>query len=172
MEKYDTKGSDDVRICIADALFTLLLNSSFDDINVGDICSSAAVGRTTFYRYFGSKNGKRDALLFWMTYHWDNSYDNTNLSVQEKDTQFMNFLYTNKDKLILIKNNNHMEIIDDFILYVYGPADEDPEYYLKYTATGLWFGFVRAIMKNNFKDDAHTIQAKMAESLMKVMCSK
>ena len=171
MKKYTEEGSDEIRISIANALFSLLKDKALEDIGVGEICKKASVGRTTYYRYFGSKSGKSDALLFWFIYHWDDLCKERVLSAENKDALCLNYLYENKDKLLLLKINNSIEILDSFILYIYGPKENDEDFYFKYAGAGLWIGLIRAVMKNDFNDDVETVQKKMAESMMKLFLS-
>lgn len=171
MKKYTKEGSDEIRMSIANALFSLLKDNALEDIGVGEICNNASVGRTTYYRYFGSKSGKNEALLFWFTYHWDELCKDGVFSAKDKDIMFLNYLYENKVKLLLLKSNNSIEIIDSFILYVYGPKENDEDFYFKYAGAGLWIGLVRAVMKNDFNDDIEIVQKKIAESMMKLVLS-
>lgn len=107
--------------------------------------------------------------MFWLTYHWDELCKDSVLSAKDKDILFLNYLYENKDKLLLLKSNNSIEIIDSFILYIYGPKGNDEDFYFKYAGAGLWIGLIRAVMMNDFKDDIEIVQIKMAESMMKLI---
>ena len=171
MIKYTDEGSDEIRMSIANALFSLLKDNALEDIGVGEICKKACVGRTTYYRYFGSKSGKNDSLLFWLTYHWDELSKDCVLSAKDKDIMFLKYLYENKAKLLLLKSNNSIETLDSFILYVYGPKENDEDFYFKYAGAGLWIGLIRAVMMNDFNDDIEIVQKKMAESMMKLVLS-
>lgn len=56
----DLKKKEDLRVrrtrkMLSQALFSLLLERSFEDISVTDICDRASVHRTTFYKHFNDK---------------------------------------------------------------------------------------------------------------------
>lgn len=52
---FDISVTNVSRIRIVDALYDLVLQRSFADINISDICKQAGVSRQTFYRHFNSK---------------------------------------------------------------------------------------------------------------------
>lgn len=68
MKKNQT---DFYKLCMADALLRLMKTKDFDTITVAEICETAGVGRTTFYRHLDNKSGKEDLLLFKISYEWD-----------------------------------------------------------------------------------------------------
>ena len=53
--------TDFLKECIADALFDLMESQPIDKIKITDITGKAGVGRTTYFRYFNSK----EELLFY-----------------------------------------------------------------------------------------------------------
>jgi len=60
MEKLNEKKKEDLRIrrtykLLSEALLSLLLEKSFEEIFVTDICERAMVHRTTFYKHFEDK---------------------------------------------------------------------------------------------------------------------
>lgn len=60
MGSYETKNKGDLRVrrtykLLSEALLSLLLERSFEEIFVTDICERAMVHRTTFYKHFEDK---------------------------------------------------------------------------------------------------------------------
>lgn len=60
MAAYETKNKGDLRVrrtykLLSQALLSLLLEKSFEEIFVTDICERAMVHRTTFYKHFEDK---------------------------------------------------------------------------------------------------------------------
>ena len=53
-----------LQLCLSDAFIALMKTQSYDTITIQSICDKAGVGRTTFYRYFNSKNGKENLIIF------------------------------------------------------------------------------------------------------------
>ena len=49
---------------IENVLLNLMLKKHYDDISVSEICLVADIPRKTFYRYFDSKEGVKQALLY------------------------------------------------------------------------------------------------------------
>lgn len=168
MKKYTEEGSDFIRQCIGKTVLTLMKTVSFEEISVSDICRAAHIGRTTYYRYYGTKNGKRDALYFWLSNGWRNT-GKSDLPVPAKDREFMAYLYSIKDELLLLYRNHFIDIIDTFILEVYGSEKDEPFPYLKYAGAGIWIGVVRAILDNEFSDDSETVGANIQNGILQLI---
>lgn len=162
MKTYINEGSDEIRYAISEAIFTLLKTHSYDEIKVVDIIKTAAVGKTTFYRYYGNKSAKRDALSFNLQEGF-RRFQCAHPDIVELDKQFGSYLYESEGKIKMLHREKCFDIIDDLILSVYGPKSDDPSelMYLKYAGAGLWMGVIRAILANDFQDDIATIQKKM-----------
>lgn len=164
MKQYINEGSDFIRECIGKTILTLMKSKRFDEINVNDICKSAHIGRTTFYRYFGTKEGKRNAVYFWLYNGWKNT-GKSDLPVPKKDKEFMTYLYSIKDELMLLYVNNFTEIIDSFIFAVYGPVNGEIFSYFKYAGAGIWVGVVRALLENKFSDNIETVRKNIQSGM-------
>ncbi len=156
MKKYIDEGSDFIRECIGQTIITLMKTSDFDNISVSEICKAAHIGRTTFYRYFGTKNGKSNALYFWLLNGW-NKISDKELSLNEKDEKFLTYLFTIKDELLLFNSNGFSGLIYLLILEVYGAKDNEPFKYLKYAGAGIWIGVIKGLLDNNFSDSQETV---------------
>ncbi len=156
MKKYIDEGSNIIRECIGQTIITIMKTYDFDDISVSEICRKAYIGRTTFYRYFGTKNGKTNALYFWLLNGWNKIY-NTELPLNEKDIQFLSYLYSIKDDLLLLNANGFFGTICSLILEVYGAKDNEPYKYLKYAGVGIWIGVIKGLLDNNFNDTQETV---------------
>ncbi|MGN1372974.1 MAG: TetR/AcrR family transcriptional regulator [Candidatus Coproplasma sp.] len=171
MKKYNDEGYDSIRYCIGQAITQLMGEKSFDDITVTDICRTAYVGRTTFYRYFGTKNGKRDALYCYLSIGWKNT-GKSHLPVPDIDKEFMSYLYSVKDTLLLLYNNGFCDLIDKLIYEVYAGDATQENRYLKYAGAGIWIGIVRAILDSGFSDDIQTVQKYFLSSLLQMINEK
>lgn len=168
MKKYVNEGSDFIRECIGKTILTLMKSMNFDEITVNDICKAAHIGRTTFYRYFGTKDGKRNAIYFWLSNGWKNT-GKSDLPISAKDKEFMTYLYSIKDELILLHINNFTDIIDTFIFDVYGSTKNEPFPYFKYAGAGIWVGIVRAILENKFADDIETVGKNIQNGILQLI---
>lgn len=175
MEKYIDEKSKIVRESIGEAIFRLLKEVDFTKISVCDICRIAGVGRTTYYRYYGNKTGKEDAILNWFINRWDALLESKNIialstPITEIDEMFKKYLYMMKNEILLLAANNLLHIWESFILHVYGsgtPADEDlGNYYFKYVSAGLWIGLSRSLIDRNFSEDVNQVSELFMKSFL------
>lgn len=171
MQKYQEEKSKIIRESIGEAILSLLLCKEFSEISVSEICKKAGVGRTTYYRYYGNKNGKDDAIYYWLINRWEDKVNIHELSLPQKDIIFLEFIFSIKEQLILMNHHRLLSILDSFILHVYGPTSDEKDdlgiYYFKYTSSGLWIGMIRAIINRNFTDSQTDIQQMIANILAK-----
>ncbi len=165
MKRYSDEGSDFIRYNIGNAIFKLLEKQNYDQIKVIDIYKEANVGKTTYYRYFGNTNGKKDALYSSLKFEYTEfAKDNHSLS---NDEIFIRFLFNIQDKILILNKENLLHVIDELIIEIYGPSKNDNEtMYFKYIGAGLWMGLVRAIIANEFKDDIETVGTLIGAALI------
>lgn len=168
MKKYENEGSDYIRAIIGGAIFLLLQDCDYNDIKVIDIYRKAAVGKTTFYRYFGNKDGKKDAMFFHLREEFK-EYCSAHPDLQSTDDKFGRYIWSEQVKLRLLSQNNCLDVMDRLILYVYGPQQRDGDnFYFRYMGAGLWMGLIRAIIKNEFCDSPEIIKQKIAVVFMQM----
>lgn len=168
MKKYINEGSDLIRECVGKTILTLMKSMNFDEITVNDICKAAYIGRTTFYRYFGTKDGKRKAVYFRLSNGWKNT-GKSDLPIPTKDKEFITYLYSIKDELILLYINNFTDIIDTFIFEVYGSVKDEQLSYFKYAGAGIWVGIIRALLENKFTDDIETVNKNIQDGILQLI---
>lgn len=168
MIKYSDEGSDFIRTAIGKAVFRLLETTDYDEIKVTDIYKNACVGKTTYYRYFGNKNGKRDAMFccLWQEY---NSFKENNPDFKSTDDCFGHFLWFVKDKILLLNKKNCLDVFDRLILSIYGPTKDDDIIYVKYMGAGMWMGFVRALITDGFSETQETVGRKMEIAFLQIL---
>lgn len=169
MKKYEDEKSKIIRESIGEAILSILSTQEFGEISVCNICKKAGVGRTTYYRYYGNKSGKEDAIYYWFINRWEMYIDYKNLSLEETDNAFLSFIFSIKTELLILRNNNLLHILDSFIIYVYGPQGDNFEnvglYYVKYSGAGIWIGLIRAIIYRDFADSPIEIKQRFKEAL-------
>ncbi|MGN0772034.1 MAG: TetR/AcrR family transcriptional regulator [Christensenellales bacterium] len=168
MKKYVCEGQDLIREHIGKTLLDLMEKYKFDEISVVDICKAAHIGRTTYYRYYGTKNGKADALYFWLSNGWQKS-GKSDLPVPQKDNEFLKYLFSIQRELLILYDNGFINLIDNLIIEVFADDKKNSCDYFKYAGAGIWIGVVRAILINRFDDDIQTIQNKIAQGLCKLL---
>ncbi len=156
MKKYVDEGSDFIRECIGQTIISLMKIKDFENISVSEICKVAHIGRTTFYRYFGTKNGKTNSLYFWLLNGWNKLYDKK-LLLPEQDEKFLTYLYSIKNELMILNTNGFSGIIYSLILEVYGAQGNEPYKYLKYAGAGIWLGVIKGLLDNRFNDSQEIV---------------
>ncbi|WP_054954816.1 TetR/AcrR family transcriptional regulator [Paenibacillus dakarensis] len=162
MKKYTEEGSDYIRAVIGGAVFALLENTNYDAIKVVDIYRKAAVGKTTFYRYFGNKDGKKDAMFFNLKEGFL-EFCRNHPELEQIDDRFGGYIWEEKEKMKLLSRENCMDVLDKLILSVYGPKDDQNDnIYFHYMGAGLWMGLIRAVIQNDFCDEPQVIREKLA----------
>jgi AcrR family transcriptional regulator len=112
MEKLNEKKKEDLRIrrtykLLSEALLSLLLEKSFEEIFVTDICERAMVHRTTFYKHFEDK------------YHLLDFCVKELISNFEGDEQELNSISSMKDY--------YMGLIRKSLEYMAGPQRTAPD---------------------------------------------
>ena len=171
MIKYTDEGSDFVRAAIGKAVFQLLETTDFDEIKVTDIYKVACVGKTTYYRYFGNKSGKKDAMFFCLLQEY-NSFKENNPALKSTDECFGHFLWSIKKNILLLNEKNCLDVFDRLILSIYGPSEDDDTIYVKYMGAGMWMGFVRALISDGFNETQETVGQKMQIAFLQMLQNK
>lgn len=178
MEKYIDEKSRIVRESIGESILRLLKDMEFSKISVCDICEVAGVGRTTYYRYYGNKTGKEDAIINWFIIRWEALFEAEQKQITpapgpETDDMYKKYLYLMKSEILLLADNNLVHIWDSFILYIYGsekPAEDDlGNYYLKYFFAGLWIGYSHSVIDRKFSEDAELVDQLFMKSFQKAI---
>ncbi|MGN1388383.1 MAG: TetR/AcrR family transcriptional regulator [Bulleidia sp.] len=151
---------------IGRALFALMAEKHFEEISVSELCQEAGVGRTTYYRYFSSGNGKKEALRCCL-YGAFGRRLSKHSDAEGRDRAFLSEIYEKKENLRLLKRDGMMDVIDDLVLKFYGPseADDPSAYYLGYAGAGIWIGIVRSILGRDFQDEPSAVLAGIAAGL-------
>lgn len=119
--------NEDLRIrrtrkLLSDALLELLETNSFEKISVIDICNKSMIHRTTFYNHFEDKNhlllyvvDEIEEKLFSQTIEREH-YENRKQMFMDLAGKAIDFVEANRNKILSIIKNNHIEKISDLIL--------------------------------------------------------
>lgn len=167
MKKYIEEGNDEIRYAIGKAIFELLAEKSLHDIRVVDIIKKASIGKTTFYRYFGNKDAKKEALYCNLKIGFQECISR-NPEIENIEIIFEKYVWEIKNKLRILKREETLDIMDKLILSIFGPADETSEdFYFKYTGAGLWMGMLRAIIAKDFQNTPSEIKKTSELVLLK-----
>ncbi len=147
------KSSKFIKECIVDTLFKLLEKKPYEDVKIYEICENAYVGKTSFYRYFNSKD---DVLGYAFANMWDEWCDSHNVLVRDRFSldnaeTFFSYNYSIKDKLDLMYKNG----LDILLFKSFDDAFKNnkiqDDYEVSFFAYGLC-GIVKEWWINNFKE--------------------
>lgn len=162
------------KLCLADALLNLMKNQNYESINVNTICDKAGIGRTTFYRYFDSKKGKDNLLVFKINYDWEKYWEDYSSKLKavddsKKGSALLRFIYERKDFFTLLYNNGlTMAIMEMFETILCGniPLGNNLSYIASYFTYG-YFGIIYQWIKTSFKDTPLQIEKYIGDAFSK-----
>lgn len=144
-----------LKLCLSDALIKLIEEKSYDDISVNEICKTADVGRTTFYRYFPNKYSKEELISFKLTYEWESYQEiNKELITKDKGIAFINFCYEKKNLFTLLyKNKLILPIMSTFeALIIENSSKSKADSYMNAFMSYGWFGAIYQWIKYDFDE--------------------
>ncbi len=171
MKTYESNGSDEIRFHIGETIAKLLENQSFEDIKVTSVYQSANVGKTTYYRYFGTKSGIKDALYFYVRTLYQ-SYCEKHPD-QSRDQNMIRFLYSEKNLIQRLYAQNLADIMDRLLLSVFGPDEsQDYAFYYTYIGAGMWMGLLRAMVESDFSLSPTQIEQQIQTMLTNTISGK
>ena len=157
-----------IKMCLADALLLLMRQGkNFQDINVIEICSTAQIGRTTYYRHFDSKDGKEALLRFKIFAQWEDYCSTRVLELtQSKMKVLINFFYSEKEMFLLLhKNGLTMTAIFDVLYLAIGPRgdeEKDTAYWKAFLACSI-FGIIYHWIQTSFEDSPEYVAALISQ---------
>ncbi len=147
-----------IKMCLENALFSLMEDEPFNKIKVGEICKKAYVGRTSFYRHFQTKE---DVLLYAFIRMWQDWCEDHDIEERKKftldnaETFFaynlaiknrLNVMYKNKLDAIILKSFEQL-MKDDSDLHGYEN---------RFYGYGL-FGILKEWWTRDFKETSHEV---------------
>ncbi len=102
-----------IRNAIENALFSLMKQKGFDDFSICELCDTAGVGRSSFYRYYDSKEEVLAVYLLRIWRAWceaNGVRDKSGFSL-ENASSFICHVYENKELFDMIYQNNLDRVI-------------------------------------------------------------
>ncbi len=129
------------------------------ELTVSDISRRAGVSRNAFYRNFDTVD---DALLHYLTMGWG-SYAETH-PMNERDQNEINrhlvrYFYQQKEFLRALRTKDMLAIMEKLFIRIIIPENiaGGVRYYL-YTTAFAMYGFIRAMIDNDFADSPDEIE--------------
>ena len=149
------------KLCMADALLKLMKTKEYDAITVAEICETAGVGRTTFYRHLDNKSGKDDLLLFKISYEWERYQERHEKEIAEdRNFGMSSYIYESRDLFIMLYKKGMISILmKAFELLVPGeePVDKSLSYLMSFFTYG-YFGIIYQWIKYDFDETPEQIK--------------
>lgn len=112
--------------CLSDAFIKLMKEKSVDQITVTEIAETASVGRTSYFRYFKSKN---ELLSFKLIKLWERWAETNDLEIRNdyspsNSLAFFSFNYSIKELLELIYYRERQTAVYNAFYTVLSPSPD------------------------------------------------
>ena len=124
----NARTTEFLKECLSDALIKLMETKRVDQITVSEIAETASVGRTSYFRYFRTKN---ELISFKLIKLWERWADIHDLEVRSdfslsNSLTFFQFNYSIRDMLDLIYlRERQSAVYDAFQTVMYPQQDAD-----------------------------------------------
>lgn len=149
---------------IAFALKELMCASQ--TISISSICQKAGVSRNAYYRNFDSVD---DVIIYVLLLGWER-YSVSNVPPEEINSanityHLAQYFYSEQEFLRVIKRKHQIHLVEELFRKVMIPNDvSGGELYYSYSIAYAMYGFLRAMIDNDFSKTPNEIVA-MGESL-------
>lgn len=125
-------------------------------LTVVNICSRAGVSRNAYYRNFKTID---DILIFSMRWKWSAYVDKNKIDGVGRDhlgPYLIRFFYEQQDFIRVLNKHDQIQLIEKLFLPLY-EENEAYRYYF-YSTSYLIYGFIRAMVDNDFQDTPDDIE--------------
>jgi len=158
-----------LKLCLADALLKLMVDKPYSEININAVCKTAGVGRTTYYRYFGNKDGKDELLIFKIGYELE-EYEKLHESEagQDGNKVFLNCVYEHRKLFAaLYKNGLIYMLMEAFERFSFRdtPLSKNDSYLGAFFVYG-YFGIIYQWIKYDFDETPDEVQRHIVETVI------
>lgn len=160
------------KVCLAEALISLMQHTTIDAIHIKDIAKKAGVSRMSYYRYFSSKE---EILSFYMKYilkEYLSTVDPAQFQSYQHILDSLNFFYNYRD-FALCLHKAHLsflllDALNDYIEKQPGFQQQNPQltYSFYYYAGALYNIFMQWIL-NGTKEKPEIIAKTISD-----LCNK
>ena len=155
---------------ITSSVLKLLREKPLQEISISEIVNEAAVGRTSFYRNFESKEDVIKRYISCLIEQWDQEYKLTGKdSNPELYGSLFKHLKDNADFYMLLKERNLMYLFLDVFMEKNGPKPEDVNmwaYTKSFIAYGT-YGWIEEWINRGMQESAETMADLLASHGMK-----
>ena len=169
--RRSTATTDYLKECMGTALLELMREKPLEKISIEEMTAKADVGRSTYFRYFKSKD---EVLSFKIRCLWKRYDEAHGLSAGGGDgpammSQILRFCLETRDINDLLYSTGHQNCILDAYLQILSPAEAEDDdvlaYYSSNFAAYALFGIVNAWILRGYKETPEEMERIMRQSL-------
>ncbi|MCF0115074.1 MAG: TetR/AcrR family transcriptional regulator [Erysipelotrichaceae bacterium] len=146
------------------AIAAVELLESGQGLSITSICNKAGVSRNAYYRNFDTTD---DVLIYYLVMKWKEYADSNKVDKEPKDRigiHLVRFCYSQQDFLRTLKKLGQIQLIEKLFLSIAVPNEVDGALrYFLYSTSYLIYGFIRAMVDNDFSDTPEEIERMLEE---------
>lgn len=151
---------------LTSSMLALLKEKPIDEISISELCETAGVGRTSFYRNYKEKEDIIEAYIARLFQKWVNEYKEEHApTVRELVRIAFTHFEANRDFYSLINERGLVYLLKDIILDLCGfnPDQELPAAYSSAYAAFFLYGWIEVWFRRGMKDAAEELTAYLPE---------
>ena len=155
---------------ITDSVLKLLKEKPINEISISEICNDAAVGRTSFYRNYETKEAVVKKHIADLIEKWDQDYKATGKdSNAELYGSLFQHIKDHSDFYLLLKQRNLMHLFLEVFLERSGPKPEYKNMWAYTTAfiTYGTYGWIEEWISRGMQESAETMAELLSSHGMK-----
>ena len=155
---------------ITDTVMKLLKEKPLNEISISEIVNDAAVGRTSFYRNFETKEDVVKKHIAVLIEKWDQDHKASGKnSNAELYGSLFKHLKDNSDFYLLLKERNLMHLFLEVFLEIFGPKSDYGNMWAYTTAfiTYGTYGWIEEWIKRGMQESAETMVELLSSHGMK-----
>lgn len=142
---------------LTDALLALLKEKPIDEISVSELCDTAGVGRTSFYRNYQTKEDILTAHINHLFHDWINEWEqNQEISLDRSIYLVFSHFETNYDFYSLLNQRGLTCLLKDILLELCGfnPEQEVKAAYSSAYVAFFLYGWIEVWFRRGMKETA------------------
>lgn len=152
-----TATTEYLKECMGTALLELMKEKPLEKISIEEMTAKADVGRSTYFRYFKSKD---EVLVFKIVCLWNRFSKEKHISDYQADLKittrlFFEFCLSIRDISDTLYRTGHQSVILDMYLQVLSPETQDDDvktYYRQNGTAYLLYGIVNAWILRGYQE--------------------
>lgn len=152
---------------LTDALLALLRKKPLNEISVSELCETAGVGRTSFYRNFESKEDILKRQIETLFQGWMNEWkSDSKMSIDQSIYQVFTHLEANREFYGLLHKRGLTYLLKDILLNMWGfdPKQEVIAAYASAYVAFFLYGWIEVWLRRGMKETAAQLAGYLREA--------